>query len=568
MLAYKGDAYHIVIMEERPFVSINNQSGDQIIELFIPSSVNTLTDRDDTTEIGAWQKRSSEQGISFILHTKSSLWEEKIYRLHCTPLRVTYEIEVIGEGRLAEVNYFGGFYSSQLRWGSGFFWSGHHFREVFNPEPNVQEEIYFHPEANSHIDLMGVPLPARGDWFFTPPPFCFAMAYEAGWLGLGVEAAPGENQFTRYTYHGASGAFYLGLDYEGYTQVHERSVLPAIGMDFTVDPYDALKTHIRGLHERDLVPEVHSDVKPSWWQRPIFCGWGEQCYLASKKEDGKAPDFVRQEHYEEFLAVLENQRVDPGIIVLDDKWQKHYGENKVDPEKWLDLRGFIEQQHEKNRKVLLWIKAWDPEGLPESECITNASGKVVSLDPSQPGCEARLREGVRRMLGAEGYNADGFKIDFTARIPSGPGMKHFGDQWGLELMRTYLMILYSEAKKTKPDALIISHTPHPYLADVTDMIRLNDINTGSPVNPAMVHRSKVARIGCPSALIDTDNWLMPNKAAWRKYLTIQSDLGIPSLYYASHIDATGEALEAEDYALIREVWNQSRFENDTETKDK
>ena len=130
-----------------------------------------------------------------------------------------------------------------------------------------------------------------------------------------------------------------------------------------------------------------------------------------------------------------------------------------------------------------------------------------------------------------GYDADGFKLDFTARLPSGPGLRKYGSAWGLEMMRLYLSILYGEAKQTKPDALVMTHTPHPYLGDVLDMIRLNDINTGRAVGPAMRHRARIAALALPDALIDTDNWPMPDRAAWREYTELQPELGIPSLYF-------------------------------------
>jgi hypothetical protein len=130
--------------------------------------------------------------------------------------------------------------------------------------------------------------------------------------------------------------------------------------------------------------------------------------------------------------------------------------------------------------------------------------------------------------------------------------------WGLELMRLYLCIIYDEAKKTKRDALVMAHTPHPYLADVLDMVRLNDINTGQDIGKAMTHRARVARIACPQAVVDTDNWPITDKAAWREYTRLQPELGVPSLYYASHIDSTLEPLEAADYQLIRETWARYR----------
>jgi PAS domain-containing protein len=166
------------------------------------------------------------------------------------------------------------------------------------------------------------------------------------------------------------------------------------------------------------------------------------------------------------------------------------------------------------------------------------------------------------MLAPDGYDADGFKIDFTARIPSGPGMKLHGSLWGLELMKLYLSILYEEAKSVKNDALLIAHTPHPYLADVVDMIRLNDIIKEKDVEREMRIRAKVASIACPGAIIDTDNWPVVNRAAWRKYLGIQAELGIPSLYFTTHIDVTGEPLQEEDYRRLRSVWAKHRMRND------
>jgi hypothetical protein len=469
---------------------------------------------------------------------------------------LSFEIEVAGEGRLDEVNYFGGYYSGQPRWGSGFFWSGQRFLRGFNPEPSSDERWLFGPGEGSGINLTGVPLPGRADWFFTPPPFCFAFEVAGRWLGLGVEAEAGEHQYTQLRYHGQHGSFYLSLAFEGYAAVQGRYRLPAIDLTIGTDPYTTLALHAASAPNADAVRQPRA-ASPAWWREPIFCGWGAQCHLAAQR-GGRAPDMARQEHYVRFLATLRDNGVDPGIIVLDDKWQATYGDNDVDQEKWPDLPAFIREQHAAGRHVLLWLKAWDPQGVPEDECITNAAGAPLAVDPTNPAYRRRLRASIERMLGPSGYDADGFKLDFTARIPSGPGLRQHGRAWGLELMRAFLDELYTGAKTVKPDALVMTHTPHPYLAESLDMIRLNDVNTGQPVNPAMRHRARVARAACPQALIDTDNWPMPNRAAWRDYVALQPELGIPSLYFATHIDSTGEPLEPEDYALIRAAWARHR----------
>ena len=553
----EAERYRLRLAPDKPFVYLEDQQGKPLAELFVLSSIHPMHARDDTTHIGPWVVEEFENEVVFSLKAASNAWRSKTYRFRCTPRRLVYEVEVEGSGQLVEANYFGGFSSAQTRWGSGFYWSGQSFVKGFNPTPNSDETNYFSPAEGSHIELMGVPLPVKSTWFFTPPPFCLCFAGKQGWLGLGVEAAPGSSRFTQYAYHAQRGGFYLSLAYEGYTIVKDSYRLPGIGFDFESDEYLALAAHIHALKECGWAPTARKANPPDWWREPIFCGWGQQCYQA-EVDQGKAASYSRQDLYTGFLSKLTGQGIEPGTVVLDDKWQATYGQNQADEMKWPDLRGFIDRQHADGKKVLLWLKAWDPEGVPDGECITNASGLPVSVDPTNPAYEARLRKSIRHMLSSDGYDADGFKIDFTARMPSGPGLCLYGDAWGLELMRSYLGIIYDEAKQAKRDALVMTQTPHPYLADVTDMIRLNDVNMDSDVNQAMQLRARIVQIACPQAIIDTDNWPMRNRATWRRYLHLQRELGVPSLYYATHIDTSLEPLTEKDYALIRQVWSAYR----------
>ena len=552
-------AYRLTCLSDRPYLRLETPSGAQVADLFVPSSAHRLGALDDTPELSPWQAERRDDEVVLWLEAKSSAWAKKTYRLRCSEERFSYECELEGTGQLTEVQYFGGYLSARPRWGSGFFWSAQAFAAGFNPEPYVDERYAFAPREGSLIDLTGVPIAGKDGWFFTPPPYAFAFETEAGWLALGLAAAPGENRYTDFRYQGHRSAFHLSLAFEGRTKVDGRYRLPAITFDFAAEPYAALADYAEGLRAQQLAPTPAPGAAPAWWQEPIFCGWGSQCALAARAA-GRAPDYATQENYQAFLAALEAQDITPGTVVIDDKWQASYGGNEVDREKWPDLPGFIAAQHDAGRKVLLWLKAWDPEGLPHELCVTNAAGAPVALDVTHPEFEARFRAAIHRMLASEGYGADGFKLDFTARIPSGPALASHGDAWGLELMKRYLGILYSEAKAAKPDALLMTHTPHPYLADVLDMIRLNDINTGADVLAAMRHRARVARLACPQALVDTDNWPVPNKAAWREYLALQPELGVPSLYFATHIDATGEALDEADYRLVRETWARYRAE--------
>jgi hypothetical protein len=213
--------------------------------------------------------------------------------------------------------------------------------------------------------------------------------------------------------------------------------------------------------------------------------------------------------------------------------------------------------------VLLWWKAWDPEGLAPDLCVRNRDGDPVAFDPGNPAARDELRRVVTRMLGPDGYDADGLKIDFTARTPSGRALESHGPRWGIALLHELLEIVYSAAKEAKPDALVMTHTPHPAFVDVTDMIRLNDMSRADgdgllPVVGQMAYRAAVVRAACPEVLVDTDDWCVPDLATWREYVVLKPTLGVPSLYYASHLDATGEALTHDDYEALRRTWGEWR----------
>jgi len=181
----------------------------------------------------------------------------------------------------------------------------------------------------------------------------------------------------------------------------------------------AMQEHADALRVRKYAGVPSLDERPSWWQSPLFCGWGAQCNLASKRA-GKAPDFATQENYELFLAELDKHGSDPGDVVIDDKWQLNYGENSVDLQNRPDLGGFIRKQHDRGRRVLLWLKFWDPEGVLVEECITNANGGVVSTDPhksriyksdSRNQSEACFLLKVWMQMASKWISAPAFQVD-------------------------------------------------------------------------------------------------------------------------------------------------------------
>jgi hypothetical protein len=415
------------------------------------------------------------------------------------------------------------------------------------------------------IGVVGDSEPGRQHWLFTPAPLYLALsAAEDEWTGLWLAAPVEELNFPELRYEAAAGGFGIRLDYEGHTDVDGEFRAPALVLaPGLADPLAGLRRYRADLVEKGVAPAPAPREQPAWWSEPIFCGWGAQCYRA-RGGPWLAADFATQAEYDAFLARLESEDLVPGTLTIDDKWQAAYGTNTPDRAKWPDLRGWIDERHARGQRVLLWWKAWDAEGLPPELCIRNPDGAPVGFDPSNPAAREELHRIVVQMLSPDGLDADGLKIDFTARTPSGRALTSHGPGWGIALLHRLLAVVYAAAKEAKPDALIVTHTPHPSFVDVTDMVRLNDmllVEANAPVPPVvpqMRYRADVVRAACPELPIDTDDWCVPDLATWRDYLDAKLDFGVPALYYVDHVDATGEALEQDDYEALRRAWARWR----------
>jgi hypothetical protein len=172
LLVIAASHYSLAVAPGRPFVYLQDALGMPLAELFVYSSVHTLQGRDDTVTAAppAVEERDNQIVLSFT--AGSSLWRQKEYRFVCEEESFRYEIELEGEGQLAEVHYLGGYYSAQLRWGSGFFGSGRYFSQGFTPEPNADERFTFGPGEGAAVDLMAA---RPGQLVFYPSPLLFGL---------------------------------------------------------------------------------------------------------------------------------------------------------------------------------------------------------------------------------------------------------------------------------------------------------------------------------------------------------------------------------------------------------
>jgi hypothetical protein len=565
-LVVRTPAYVIAVSADGLRATLTTAEGAHLATLRPLVACDRLDARDETLSVAP--PRLDDEG-AIEVGRRSTIWDHATTTIVCDDEGVELRSSVTGSGALGEVRLLAG--RSLLPGRTGMLPSGSSFRTVFSPGPADPRRVLRAASESVVIGAAGDSQPGRGHWFFTPAPLYLALCPADGlddpsdphaevWVGVGVAASVDELGFVQLVYEGGDRAFALRLDYEGHTRVAGTYDLPTVLVTpGTTDPYGGLRRHREQLAARGAAPRIATRPTADWWHEPIFCGWGAQRSLAA--QDGGSPaDHATQASYDAFLGHLEERGVVPGTIVIDDKWQGAYGTCEPDPAKWPDLRGWVAARHSRGQRVLLWWRAWSGEGIPGELCVRRPDGEGVGLDPDNPSTRALLEDAVCRMLGPDGLDADGLKIDFTASTPSGVSLEHHGPRWGIALLHELLATVYGAAKRVKPDALVITHAPHPAFVDVADMIRLNDmlrlddLGPRPPVLAQMRYRAAVVRAACPELLVDTDDWCVPDLETWRAYLREKTDLGVPALYYVGHLDATGETLTDEDYAALAESW--------------
>jgi hypothetical protein len=541
------EGYRLELAADGRRAVLSRPDGAHWLTLSLLASLDRADARDETV---AWE--ASVDGTTISVERRSTAWERAGVTLACGERSLELRTWVEGGGALTEAHLLGG--RSVHGPKTGLFRTGTSCTTLFSAGADDPAKLLRGADEEVVLGVNGDGELGRGRWFFTPPPLVLACRRDDDerWLGLGLVAPVAELGFVQAVYRPGDRAFHLVLDYEGHTEVDGRFEAPAVVLTpGLASPYDGIRAQAEPRAPRE---------QPAWWRGGIFCGWGAQCHLAATG-NGRAPELATQARYDGFLAALAAHDVHPPTIVIDDKWQRTYGRNEPDEAKWPDLRGWIAARHEEGRRVLLWWKAWDPEGLPDELCVRRPDGTAVAVDPTAPASAELLREVMHELLSPAGLDADGLKVDFTAQTPSGASLAAHGRAWGISLLHELLRVVYDAAKEAKPDALVITQTPHPAFADVTDMVRLNDmlrLDDPGPVRPDTVvpqmrHRAAVASAALPDRLVDTDDWTIPDLATWRDYLEVKLELGVPSLYYATHLDLTGEPLEEQDYAALRRV---------------
>lgn len=566
-LCVHGDTYSLEFQSDCPYVNLTDASNRRWAELSLASSLDTIATPDATLHYDAPVHEQTADGTDIIrISSTSTTWQTKELVITCHADSIELYVDVTGDQTLANCHMLGGDVTDGNH--TGYFPSKIHFKSIFNPQPDNTERRDIAASESTVISTHGMWLPGRAREFAVPTQWCYAASMQPSdaqgalatgqRLMLGVATPIDQQNFTQVGYSAQADGFSLDINYEGQTAVHGPFRTPSLLLHFADDPYQGLVDYAAHARSAGLLERLTPPARHSWHAQPMFCSWGEQTDLAARQTTAgnikRAQDFATQADYDEMLDHLAAHNVSPPTLVIDDKWQQEYGTNTPDTAKWPNMQQWIARQHTLGRKVLLWWKLGAFEGIDPSLCIVDRGGRPVSTDPSNPEYLRLLRAQVNNLLSADGLDADGLKVDFLAQSPTGLTLQKHGKQWGAAALHTHLKAIYTQAKATKADSLIINHAPNPWFIDTADMIRLNDINNDSDIVATMQHRQRVAAAASANLtegnlLIDTDNWPLKSLEQWRTYASIQPQLGVVALYNARGIGS--QAFTERDYALMR-----------------
>jgi len=466
---------------------------------------------------------------------RSSIWEKKEYALSVDRDAVVLRVTVQGQGKLGKLRFF-------PQAGKDLPLAYEVSRYLLPVALGGAQAV---PQWRNTLESDSI-----GLHYMTPPllafPFCGKFP---GSCAVGLAPRPGAYNIDHFRCEFAS--FQEGLfttDFLGYTDVQGSCELPALVFTSGGDEFAALAGYSDWLYRSGGCRHVERAGVPRWWLGPFFCGWGEQSYYSS----GSVYAGAKQKAYTQMSARLDELGLKPSAIIIDDKWQGQYGELLPDPAKWPDLRAFADAEHARGRRVVLWLKSWDNEGLRAEEsvhCLCTPYG----ADPTSPAYRRRIQETMRRLLSPEPgcFNCDGFKIDFANCMPLGKDLAtHERGVYGIELLKRLMMLLHDSAKAVKPDCLINTSCSHPYFADVTDQCRLHDYNGRlRSLWDVREFRAKLFRCAFPGISVDTDDEYSTSHAESMDYLRRAPSLGVPDLYKLHG------ALSDDDFRELARIWS-------------
>jgi alpha-glucosidase len=155
--------------------------------------------------------------------------------------------------------------------------------------------------------------------------------------------------------------------------------------------------------------------QPLFFSMPQYNTWIELMYNQNQ------PDILKYAHD------AKKQGFPEGVFMIDDNWQKYYGNFEFKPDKFADPKAMIDELHQLGYKIMLWIcpfvSADSPEyrdlekkgflikskGSNTPAMITWWNGVSASYDLTNPEAVKYLKSQLHQVQ--DKYGVDGFKFD-------------------------------------------------------------------------------------------------------------------------------------------------------------
>ena len=141
----------------------------------------------------------------------------------------------------------------------------------------------------------------------------------------------------------------------------------------------------------------------------------------------------------------------PGTVVIDDKWQVTLRAQRARRVEVARPRRLDRGRHAaRSTRAALVESVGCRRRCPASSASGTPDGTALAARSDEPGGTASAHGRDARLVRADGLDADGLKIDFTARTPSGHALTAHAAGWGIALLHELLSLVYAEVKKPSP----------------------------------------------------------------------------------------------------------------------
>ena len=393
------------------------------LRLYLLPQINLSDEKDKAEEVVSVSLEKDQESVVLHLTLRSMCWNTKEVFWKLSEQSIEHHCIVGGgkEFRIDDVIFLGASaYEKRLSQGN--------FNTVFSPLPNADFYNEFQPTETAENPVSAIKF-RGGTGIFTPAPYFFALQWKSGTtIGMGIFCKPGDYNFSNFLYQGEPDGFCLRLAYDSATTAQSPWHTPSLVFYFGKDRMELLEHYCQEIYLKGFA-QKNTRPKPLWWYGPIFCGWGEQCSEAMRVSHNKnnhqlnlslARRACTQHNYQEWLKLLLQKGLKPRILIVDDGWAEKPGSFLPHPERWNDMREFIESCHQQGIKVLLWWNCFESEMIPFDETIRTIEGKsAVGLygspcaDPTNPAFIQRFRKIMYKILSPDKgcLNADGLKVD-------------------------------------------------------------------------------------------------------------------------------------------------------------